>query len=279
MRRLLAAVVLATSALAARAEEGLAERRANPVEDQATDAVCGTAIRKSAAPFSESSGGRAFWFCSKDCHALFVADPAKFGGAKEAAAGDAPAPAAKQPPTDETAVRNSEWRSLLHTASQVRQAAMTLMVLALTLVSVVMLGGLVLFTAGLAPNAVARSSVATRDHPVRCFAIGTVVLLLGSIATVVTKGLLGVVVAPVVVSALLIGLAGVSEHLGRNVWHLAGKEGNRVGHLLAGWGTFSLVALVPLVGWFGFLPYYAAVGVGSFFAGLMGGRRADTPGI
>lgn len=200
------------------------------------------------------------------------ADPAKDGGAKSGAAKEAPG-------ADESAMRNSEWRNLLHTASQVRQAAMTMMVLALTLVSVVMLGGLVLFTAGLAPNAVARSSVATRDHPVRCFAIGTVVLLLGSIATVVTKGLLGVVVAPVVVSALLIGLAGVSEHLGRNVWHLAGKEGNRVGHILAGWGTFSLVALVPLVGWFGFLPYYGAVGVGSFFSGLIGSRRPEPAGI
>lgn len=174
---------------------------------------------------------------------------------------------------DDSAMRNSEWRGLIHSANQVRDAAMTMMVLAVTFCSVIVLGGLILFTAGLAPNAVARSSVATRDHPVRAFFIGAVVLTLGSIATAVTKGALGIVVAPVLVSALLIGLAGVSEHLGRNLWHLAGKEGNRIGHIAAGWGTFSLVALVPLVGWFGFLPYYAAVGVGSFFAGLIGGGR------
>ncbi len=199
-------------------------------------------------------------------------------GAEEKLAPEGEAPKPEWKP-DESAMRNSEWRGLLHSANQVRDAAMTMMVLTVTFFSVIVLGGLILFTAGLAPNAVARSSVATRDHPIRAFLIGTVVLVLGSLATVVTKGLLGIVVAPVLVSALLIGLAGVSEHLGRNLWHLAGKEGNRIGHIAAGWGTFSLVALVPLVGWFGFLPYYAAVGVGSFFAGMIGGgRRPETAG-
>lgn len=184
------------------------------------------------------------------------------------------------PKYDENApISNADWRNLMNSARQVREASMTIMVLAVTLFSILVLGGLVLFTAGLAPNAVARSSVATRDHPVRCFAIGAVVLVLGGLATAMTKGLLGIVVAPVATAALLIGLAGVSEHLGRNLWHLAGKEGNRVGHIAAGWGTFALVAVVPLVGWFGFLPYYASVAVGSFFSGLIwgGGKRLAEP--
>ncbi|KAF0242919.1 MAG: hypothetical protein FD180_3674 [Planctomycetota bacterium] len=175
-------------------------------------------------------------------------------------------------------ISNADWRNLMNSARQIRETSMTIMVLAVTLFSILVLGGLVLFTAGLAPNAVARSSVATRDHPIRSFAIGAVVLVLGGLATALTKGILGIVVAPVVTAALFIGLAGVSEHLGRNLWHLAGKEGNRVGHIAAGWGTFALVAVVPLVGWFGFLPYYAAVGVGSFFSGLIwGGKRVEEP--
>ncbi|MEK7468181.1 MAG: hypothetical protein AAB074_12275 [Planctomycetota bacterium] len=207
-----------------------------------------------------------------------AAEPVGENAASESAE---PAPADPAPPAyDANApITNADWRNLMNSARQVREASMTIMVLAVTLFSILVLGGLVLFTAGLAPNAVARSSVATRDHPVRCFAIGAVVLVLGGLATALTKGLLGIVVAPVLTAALLIGLAGVSEHLGRNLWHLAGKEGNRVGHIAAGWGSFALVAVVPLVGWFGFLPYYASVGVGSFFSGLIWGgeKRAEEP--
>ncbi|MCE9584865.1 MAG: hypothetical protein K8T20_20435 [Planctomycetes bacterium] len=184
-----------------------------------------------------------------------------------------PAEQKQNPGPDETNLRNSEWRGLLHSANQVREAAMTIMVLAVTLFAVLVLGALVVFTAGIAPNAVARTSVVTRDHPIRSFVVGAVALAFGSMFTIATKGVLGIIFAPVLTSALLIGLAGVSEHLGRNLCHLSGKEGNRIGHIAAGWTTFSLVSVVPLVGWFGFFPYYCAVGVGAFFSSLRGGRK------
>lgn len=283
MKQILVAMVLAVTTVAARAED---EQRRRADDAILIDPVCGSDVRDKSDDLELTIGGAKIFFCNQKCMLLFLENRDKYavlGTSKRAAAETsgseetrpegqgAPAPA-----YDENApIKNSDWRNLMQSARQVREASMTIMVLALTLFSMVVLGGLVLFTAGLAPNAVARSSVATRDHPVRAFFIGAVVLSLGTIATVVTKGLLGIVIAPVLVSALLIGLAGVSEHLGRNLWHLAGKEGNRIGHIAAGWGTFSLVALVPLVGWFGFLPYYASVGVGSFFAGLVGGRRPE----
>jgi YHS domain-containing protein len=286
MKRLLVAFAVLATTLAARAEDEAGRRPAEPlVNDMTVDPVCQMNIHKSSAAFHETFGGEELWFCNKECHDTFLEKPARFVSANVAKRADAeravertaPEKEAETPPPayDENApIKNADWRNLMNSARQVREAAMTMMVLAVTLFSILVLGGLVLFTAGLAPNAVARSSVATRDHPIRSFLVGATVLFVGGLAMAVTKGILGVVIAPVLTAALLIGLAGVSEHLGRNLWHLAGKEGNRVGHIAAGWGTFALVAVVPLVGWFGFLPYYAAVGVGSFFSGMFGGNKA-----
>lgn len=173
----------------------------------------------------------------------------------------------------EKPIKNSEWRNVLRNANQTREAAMGIFTIVVTLFTILALGMLVVFTAGIAPNAVAKSSIVTRDHPVRSFVLGAVALTVGFVATFATKGVLGIVFIPLLTTALLIGLAGVSEHLGRNLWHLAGKEGNRVGHIAAGWTTFAFVSVVPLVGWFGFLPYYGAVAVGSFFSSMLGRSR------
>ena len=196
------------------------------------------------------------------------------GLATDPAADTAPKSVEEPPdPAPNKPIENREWRSVLHSAGQVREAAVTVMVVLTTFCTILSLGALLIFTAGIAPNATARASSATRDHPLRSFFVGAAALLAGALATAATKGILGLLLLPIFTAAVLIGLAGVSEQIGRNLWHLTGKEGHRVGHLTAGWAVFSLVSIFPFIGWFGFFPYYAAVGVGSFFSTLFGGKR------
>jgi hypothetical protein len=174
--------------------------------------------------------------------------------------------------SDNKPIENREWRNVLHSSRQVREAAVTITAVVSTLFGILAFGALLLFTAGVAPNAVARASMATRDHPIRSFAIGAATIAVALVATVATRGILGILTLPFFTVAYFVGLAGVSEHIGRNLSHLAGKEGHRVGHLAAGWSVFALVSCVPLIGWFGLFPYYSAIGVGAFFAAILGGR-------
>lgn len=61
----------------------------------------------------------------------------------------------------------------------------------------------------------------------------------------------------------LLGLASVSEALGRKVFLLAGREGSRPVELLVGWPLVVLASSIPFVGWFIIYPYVLLVGMGS----------------
>jgi Cu+-exporting ATPase len=62
-----------------------------PTDGKALDPVCGMTVDPHATPHHAEHGGRAFHFCSADCRARFVADPAKYLEKSQAAPPAAPA--------------------------------------------------------------------------------------------------------------------------------------------------------------------------------------------
>lgn len=183
-------------------------------------------------------------------------------------------PAAHPPDPDHNrALEPREFRGVIHSLNQIRDGAVALTTTLIIGLSSLMLAALLVFTGAVAPQATARASIAVRDHPLRSFGIGAVALLLGTLLAAATRGVAGIFLLPIFSAAVCIGLAGVCEQIGRGVVHLAGREGNRVAHLLAGCAVFSFVSIIPLLGWFGIFPYYLAVGVGAFFSTLLGGKR------
>jgi hypothetical protein len=194
-------------------------------------------------------------------------------------AADAAPPAEPAPPAEEAKRfpdrRDAAWTAV-NAQHRVREAAALFVGVVTAFVTILCLGALLLFTSAVAPQATARASVAVRDHPIRSFGVGIATIGVGTLLAALTAGVAGILLLPVFTAALFIGLAGVSEHIGRNVTHLAGKEGNRVGHLAAGWSVFSLVSLCPFIGWFGFFPYYTGAAVGAFFTTILGGRARSS---
>ena len=126
--------------------------------------------------------------------------------------------------------------------------------------------GLLYFILILAPQATQRCGRTLADRNFASFLTGIPLVLVAAVVTVMLAqtgpflGALSLVGASLVI---LFGATAASEDLGRRLYFVSGKLGNRSQHLLVGWIIFVLASSLPLVGWFVILPYVLSSGVGS----------------
>jgi len=146
-------------------------------------------------------------------------------------------------------------------------------VIAITVFSfgwIVLMGGLLVLVAAVAPNITHRAGYCLRNRGLPSFLLGLgamVVLFIGTIAGHHAPPL-ALLVVTVGTVAFILAMGTASEALGRKLAILAGRDGNRVSHLIWGWLAFSLASGVPLVGWFIVFPYGLISGLGASILGF-----------
>lgn len=141
-----------------------------------------------------------------------------------------------------------------------------------------------LAAAALFPQTVTRAHAAYDQRPLRATLIGTAIttpLLIGGFA-MASAGpnpalkLLGVVLLAVPVLLGLVGSAGLGERIGVGL-----PSTLDVPHpwrrMLRGGTVLSLTFLLPVIGWFGVLPWTVISGVGAVWIAVRAGRRTIPP--
>jgi hypothetical protein len=136
-----------------------------------------------------------------------------------------------------------------------------------------------LAAAALFPRTVARARVVYSERPVRATLIGVVVggpsVLVGLALLNAPNGaakLLGVLVVSTQVLLGLVGSAGLGERIGAGL-PSAGDEGHAWRRVLRGGTVLSLTFLLPIIGWFGVLPWALTSGVGAALMAIRSGAR------
>lgn len=144
-------------------------------------------------------------------------------------------------------------------------------VLALIFGGVVCTGGLMLVVVSLFPNVTARQAIVFREHSVLSFFVGLLVFAAFAVAFKLLEHARAAafMVFTVCLVLVLLSITSVAENVGRKIYLMAGREGNRITHVLAGWPAFAFACCVPILGWFLILPFGALTGLGSFLLSLV----------
>jgi hypothetical protein len=126
-----------------------------------------------------------------------------------------------------------------------------------------------LAAAALFPRTVARARVAYSERPVRATLIGAAVggpsVLIGLALLNAPNGAAKLLGAAIVSTQILLGLlgsAGLGERIGAGL-PSAGDAGRPWRAVLRGGTVLSLTFLLPIIGWFGVLPWALTSGVGA----------------
>jgi hypothetical protein len=121
------------------------------------------------------------------------------------------------------------------------------------------------------PRRVGRAARAAGQRHFRALLLGLINLAFFSVAFLVVQWLLGLVSAglaqlaalaflALLAAALSVGLAGLALRTGAALWPQA-PSGLQAG---GGAAALALAAALPVVGWFGLLPYTCCLGAGAF---------------
>jgi hypothetical protein len=136
-----------------------------------------------------------------------------------------------------------------------------------------------LAAAALFPRTVARARVVYSERPVRATLIGAAVggpsLLVGLALLNTPNGaakLLGAIVVSTQILLGLLGSAGLGERIGAGL-PSAGDAGRPWRAVLRGGTVLSLTFLLPIIGWFGVLPWALTSGVGAALMAMRAGGR------
>lgn len=137
--------------------------------------------------------------------------------------------------------------------------------LTLWLATVIAIGGLLVIAVVVAPDVTTRCTDALRRRNIISLGAGAgVFFLMALLGAGMTKiPLLALVWLVLATFLSVVGIASASEDLGRRVFWLVGREGNRVLHVLVGWVSLAAAAAVPVLGWFVIGPYLFLSGLGS----------------
>jgi hypothetical protein len=136
---------------------------------------------------------------------------------------------------------------------------------------------LVLVVSSWWPNASKKISSQLDGKRPLCFLVGLLNVLFLFALTAVTKGKLGVIALPVFTILFVLGIAAVSEDLGRRFHRMAGVEGSRFGWFLSGWLLTFFTSVIPFLGWFIIAPYFVFLGCGSVVVALFTKAHAARP--
>lgn len=136
--------------------------------------------------------------------------------------------------------------------------------------TVVFTGGLMLVLVALFPNVTARQAIVFRENSVVSFFVGLLVFVMFAVVGKVVEHVPPAVFVnfTVFLVLVLLSIPSAAENVGRKIYLVAGREGNRVTHVLAGWPVFAFACCVPILGWFLILPFGALTGLGSFIVSL-----------
>jgi hypothetical protein len=141
------------------------------------------------------------------------------------------------------------------------------------MIGVALMGlALVLVVSSWWPNALKKISAQLDGKKPLCFLVGLLnVLFLIALTAVLakpTKGRIVIVTLPMFTILFVLGIAAVSQDLGRKFHRMAGVEGSRFGWLLSGWLLTFFTSVIPFLGWFVIAPYFVSIGCGSVIVAL-----------
>lgn len=117
-----------------------------------------------------------------------------------------------------------------------------------------------------APEATRRVSATAGERSLASFFVGLPILgvsLFAAGTLLHAAPGLGVLAVGGLGLTALFGAGAACEDIGRRIFTACGKNGNRAGHLAAGWASWWFASAVPGAGWFVVFPYVMASGVGA----------------
>ncbi|MCB9421505.1 MAG: hypothetical protein H6667_17000 [Ardenticatenaceae bacterium] len=126
----------------------------------------------------------------------------------------------------------------------------------------------------LMPNMTRRAQLRLEQTPGRCFVLGVPMTATWALFAVIVGQMPGVGQATAVIATILfmglgtIGGAGLARLLGERIRPLA-KPNSELTNLVRGAVVYELAALVPIVGWFLFIPLAGIMAVGATSFALM----------
>lgn len=130
-----------------------------------------------------------------------------------------------------------------------------------------------LLTAALAPEATATLIAQAPGSFPRRLLVGAANVLFIFVAIKISRNLLAIPMVPFLVVLFVLGLLVLCEEVGRRIERVAGREGNRLARMGAGWSVLYLAAWFPVIGWFVVAPVLALTAVGTTMLWLLT-RRA-----
>jgi hypothetical protein len=126
----------------------------------------------------------------------------------------------------------------------------------------------------LAPDVTAALALEGRGSLPKRFFVGVANVLFLVILSKVTLDVLAVVIVPFLAVTLLLGLAVLSDEVGRRIQRVAGADWNRLTRMGAGWATLYLAGWFPVAGWFVVAPVTLGVAWGTAILWLLARRPA-----
>ena len=139
--------------------------------------------------------------------------------------------------------------------------------------SLVTILALLILATILCPRFTERVSDELKMRHLKCFLLGLVNVVFLIILVAVSRGILVIIVGPVLFILIILGWVGIADDLGRRMLRLINKEGNRLTRITFGWLVLFFSSIVPVVGWFIIFPYLTLSGCGAFVIALVGKKK------